>query len=316
MSNSNSFNSYMERQIALLRAAGKVRTAETYEAAFRRFSEFLDGREIMFPEITPGLVHEFEEFLLGRHNCRNTTSFYMRVLRAVYNRGADNGSLRFRDPFRQVYTGVDKTRKRAVPVSVIRRLKALNLDGKEDLAKARDIFLFSFYTRGMSFIDMAYLRCSDLHGNELYYKRHKTGQDLRIQWEPEMQAIVDRWPAQPDGFLLPILDEPHFSRASLTWTPEGMEKERAAYLRQKYKSSILHTNRALARLSDMLHLQTPLTTYVARHSWATIAYSRNVPMHLISEAMGHGSERTTRIYLSSLSNSSVDRANKRIIKLL
>lgn len=307
----------MLRQIALLEAAGKARTAETYEAAFKRFSEFLEGREIMFSQMTPRLLSEFEDFLLLRHNCRNTTSFYMRILRAVYNRGTGMVTTHFRNPFRNVYTGVDKTRKRAVPVSVIRSLKALDLTGNPELAKARDLFLFSFYTRGMSFIDMAYLRRKDLQGTELCYKRRKTGQMLRIHWEPEMQAIVDRYPARPDGFMLPILDDPTESpQAVPPCTCPRQEKARAAYLRQKYKNAILHTNRALAQVSDLLHLQAPLTTYVARHSWASIAYSRNVPMHVISEAMGHGSERTTRIYLASLSNSGVNRANKKIINLL
>lgn len=298
MSNVPSFNAFLARQVSLLRATGRVRTSETYQTALNRFNEFTGGREVAFSEMGVSLIDDLEEYLLSRRLCRNTTSFYMRILRAVYNRGVDKGWTRQRNPFRHVYTGVDRTRKRAVTLAVIRRLKALDLSEEPKLAKARDLFLFSFYTRGMSFIDMAYLRRSDLQGQVLCYTRRKTGQTLCIRWEPGMQEIVDRYPVNPNGFLLPILDEAHKD------------------LRRQYKNEIFQTNQSLARLSQMLRLPTPLTTYVARHSWASIAYSRNVPLPLICEGMGHESERTTRIYLASLSSTGVDRANRRILNLL
>ena len=158
--------------------------------------------------------------------------------------------------------------------------------------------MFSFYTRGMSFIDMAFLRCDDLRGGVLRYFRRKTGQELCIRWEPDMQAIVDRYPERHGDFLLPILS--------------GPEKD----YRRQYKQAITKTNRDLANISHLLGLSIPITTYVARHSWASIAYSKSVPVALISEGMGHDSEHTTRIYLASVSNSGVDRANRKILHLL
>ena len=298
MSKVPSFNDFMSLQISSLKAEGKMRTAETYQTTLNRLNAFLGGKAISFSGFNAELMEEFEGYLHARHNCRNTTSFYMRILRAVYNRGIDKGWTRGRDPFRHVYTGVDKTRKRAVPVAVIRGLRKLDLSGQPELAKARDLFLFSFYTRGMSFIDMAYLRRTDLYAGLLRYSRRKTGQTLCIRWEPCMQEIVDHYAPNPNGFLLPILSEP------------GRD------LRRQYKNSILRTNKALAHISELLNLSVPLTTYVARHSWASIAYSRNVPLSLISAGMGHDSERTTRIYLASVSNAGVDRANRRIMKLL
>ena len=298
MSRIPTFNSFMGRQISMLKSSGNTRTAETYKAALNRFNDFLEGREVSFAEITPGLVSDFEDYLLSRHNCRNTTSFYMRILRAAYNRAVDKGWVQKKDPFAHVYTGVDKTRKRAVQISTIQQLKALDISSEPKLAKARDLFLFSFYTRGMSFIDMAFLRSSDLHGKMLRYTRRKTGQTLSIKWEPVMEEIVRRYPPNPNGFLLPILTDP--------------EKD----LRLQYKSAILQTNKSLAQLSDRLQLPEPLTTYVARHSWASIAYSHNIPMSLISEGLGHESERTTKIYLASLSESKIDRINKRIMNML
>ena len=288
----------MQRQVDDLQKAGKARTSETYHTTLNRFNDYLEGREVQFKEVTTSLIDGFEAYLEARHNSRNTTSFYMRVLRAVYNRGVDKGWTRQRDPFRHVYTGVERTRKRAVSISVIRRLKGLDLSGRQDLEKARDLFLFSFYTRGMSFIDMAYLHRKNLSGGSLTYTRRKTGQTICVRWEPAMQEIVDRYPVNPNGFLLPILTKPRED------------------LRKQYKNSILKTNISLAKISEMLHLKEPLTTYVARHSWASIAYSQSVPVSLISEGMGHDSERTTRIYLASVTNSGVDRANRKIMKML
>ena len=288
----------MQRQVDDLQKAGKARTSETYHTTLNRFNDYLEGREIQFKDVTTDLVDDFQTYLEARQNSRNTTSFYMRILRAVYNRGVDKGWTRQRDPFRHVYTGVERTRKRAVTISVIRRLKGLDLSGRPALEKARDLFLFSFYTRGMSFIDMAYLHRKNLSGGFLTYTRRKTGQIICVRWEPAMQEIVDRYPRNPNGYLLPILTKPRED------------------LRKQYKNGILKTNTALARISEMLHLKEPLTTYVARHSWASIAYSQSVPVSLISEGMGHDSERTTRIYLASVTNSGVDRANRKIMKML
>ena len=298
MSNVPSFNTFMQRQIKGLQKAGKVRTSETYRTTLNRLEEFLEGREISFTEMTAELVDSFGEYLNERNVSRNTASFYMRILRAVYNRGVDKGWTSQRSPFRHVYTGVDRTRKRAVPIQVIRRLRDMDLSENPRLGKARDIFLFSFYTRGMSFIDMAFLRRQDLREGMLRYTRRKTGQELCIRWEPEMQEIVDRYPPNPNGFLLPIITK------------------QDADFRKQYKCAILRTNDALARISILMHLDILLTTYVARHSWASIAYSRSVPVALISEGMGHDSERTTRIYLASVSNAGVDRANRKILSML
>ena len=298
MSTYPSFNAFMHRQINNLSEAGKVRTSETYQTALNRLEDYLGGEAVSFSKITASLIDGFEKYLSDRGNTRNTTSFYMRILRAVYNRGVDRGWTRQRNPFRHVYTGVDKTRKRAVTISVIRRMKNLDLSGQPELEKARDIFLFSFYTRGMAFIDMAYLRRRDLCAGLLRYVRHKTGQEICIRWEPAMQEIVNRYPQNPNGFLLPILTETK------------------ADLRKQYKNNILRTNQGLSRISTLLGLDKPLTTYVARHSWASIAYSHNVPVSLISEGMGHESEHTTRIYLASVSNAGVDRANRKIMKML
>ncbi len=284
--------------IGYMKELRRDRTVETYTTTLNSFTRFLEGKDIPFKSLTSSLVDQYQVWLQEKGLTRNTTSFYMRNLRAIYNQAVDRGLAPPTDPFRHVYTGVDKTRKRALPLSVIRRIKALDLSTRTDLSFARDMFLFSFYTRGMSFIDMSYLRPSNLQEGYLVYARKKTGQPIRIKWEKSMQDIIDRYPANPAGYLLPII----------TSSEKGG--------RNQYRNILFHVNSGLADISEMLRIDPPVTTYVARHSWASIAYSRNVPIAVISEAMGHDSERTTRIYLASVSNAKVDKANSMILHLL
>ena len=169
---------------------GKIRTSETYTAALRSFSGFMNDKEVLFDLINANLIAEYEAYLKGRGNSPNTVSFYMRILKAVYNRAVEDGMTEQRHPFKSVYTGVEKTLKRALSLNDIRRIKGLDLSLMPNLDYARDMFLFCFYIRGMSFIDMAYLRKKDLQNGILSYRRRKTGQQLFIKWERCMQDIL------------------------------------------------------------------------------------------------------------------------------
>ena len=145
----------------------------------------------------------------------NTISFYMRNLRAIYNRAVERELTVQRYPFKHVYTGVDKTVKRAVPLKVIRRIRDLDLTLSPVLDYARDLFMFSFYTRGMAFVDMAYLKKKDLQNGVLVYRRQKTGQQLFIKWEKPMQEIVGKYDTSATPYLLPIIrDMPPSNRYS------------------------------------------------------------------------------------------------------
>ena len=293
-----SFNAYISRQIVRLKRLGKIRTSETYTAALRSFSGFMNDKEVLFDQINADLIAEYEAYLKGRGNSPNTISFYMRILKAVYNRAVGDGLTGQRHPFKSVYTGVEKTLKRAVSLNDLKRIKGLDLSLKPNLDFARDMFLFCFYTRGMSFIDMAYLRKKDLQNGILSYRRRKTGQQLFIKWERCMQEIVDKYPGNTTEYLLPIITQ---------WDVD---------YRKQYTNELHRVNHLLKKIGKQLDLPMPLTMYVGRHSWASVAKSRNVPISVISEGMGHDSENTTQIYLASLDTSVVDRANKKILDLL
>ena len=297
ISESQSFYNFMESVIAQLRRLNRERTSETYSAALSSFMRFRQNKDVQLDDMDTDLMMEYEAWLKMKGVSLNTQSFYMRILRATYNRAVEKGLTVQKHPFKHVYTGMDKTPKRAIPLKDIKRIKELDLNGKPHWELARDMFLFSFYTRGMSFIDMAYLKKSDLKKGILSYRRHKPGQQLYIKWESCMEAIVARYAAGcSDDYLLPILRLPSNN------------------LRSQYKSTMFRINKYLKEIARLCGITTPLTMYVSRHSWASIAKSKNIPISVISEGMGHDSEETTRIYLASLDGSVIDKANSIILK--
>lgn len=297
ISGSQSFCRFMESVIGQLSRLNRERTSETYSAALTSFMRFRRNEDIQLDDMDADLMMEYEAWLKIRGVSLNTISFYMRILRATYNRAVEKGLTVQKFPFKHAYTGMEKTLKRAIPFKDIKHIKELDLSEKPHWEIARDMFLFSFYTRGMSFVDMACLRKSDLKNGILSYCRHKTGQQLHIKWESCMEAIVAKYAAGcSEDYLLPILRLP------------------SKNIRSQYKSTMFRVNKYLKEIARQCGITTPLTMYVSRHSWASIAKSMNIPISVISEGMGHDSEETTRIYLASLDSSVIDKANFIILK--
>lgn len=292
-----SFGLFMKEQIGRLESMKRMRTSETYTAAYRSFMRFMDDKDVAIDEFDEKLMGEYENFLKMTGAGLNTVSFYMRIMRAVYNRAVDEGITDQRYPFKKVYTGIARTVKRALRFDDIRRIKNVDLSNEPNLAFARDMFMFSFYTRGMSFVDMSFLSKSNLSGGVLSYCRRKTGQRLDIKWEKCMQEIVERYDAC-GPYILPIV------------SPDKGDE------RLQYRQCQCRINAYLKRLGRMMGFLHPLTMYVARHSWASVAKSRNVPLSIISEGMGHDSDATTRIYLASIEASRIDEANSSILNAL
>ena len=190
---------------------------------------------------------------------------------------------------------MDKTIKRSISFTEIKKIKELDLSQQPILDYARDMFLFSFYTRGMSFVDMAYLRKQDLKNGYLSYRRKKTGQLLTIEWTEQMQAILDKYQPNPTLYLLPIILKEN-----------GNE-------RRQYQNQMMKINRRLKDIAALTRLSVPLSLYYSRHSWATIARRKDIPLAIISEGLGHDSEATTQIYLDSIKSWEVDKANRKIL---
>lgn len=289
---------YIKMQIERLKNARKERTSETYRQMLMSFMKFRNGEDLHFDMIDTDLICQYESYMRVSNLCRNTTSFYMRTLRSVYNRAVEDGLTTQNNPFKRVYTGVDKTSKRAIGLKEIKRIKDLDLSNAPTLDFARDIFMFSFYMRGMSFIDIAYLKKKDLSNGFVVYNRRKTGQQMVVKWEKSMEEIANKHPNEYSAFLFPIIIN-----------QDGTE-------RKQYLNKMLLVNKYLKEIAKLAGIGIPLTMYVARHSWASIAQSQNIPMKAISLGMGHDNEETTQIYLASIQTSIIDNANNKILNLL
>lgn len=292
---------YMERYALAKAANGQKRTAETYTSTLRRLSDFLRqtgyGNEphLEWRELTADLMVKFDNYMRHRGLVDNTRSFYFRRLRAIANQARKEGEDVAPGLFDDVYTGIAKTVKRALTVGEIRRIVKLDLEN-EDARRARDLFVFSFLTRGMSMIDIAHLTRKNISNNLLTYTRRKTGQTLHMEWTADMERIATLYNKVGNRYLLSLIDD----------DDEGGCRQ--------YRNMQYQVNYYLRRIGRSLKLHIPLTMYVARHSWATIAKSVNVPTAVISDALGHNSERTTQIYLDNIDTGRIDKVNRSLAR--
>lgn len=287
---------YMRVQVEQLRANHRLGTAKNYEKTMCSLSAFLGDIRLPLSALTEQVIIDYNAFLVQRGLVRNSVSFYMRVLRAIYNKAVRQKLIVQQHPFTEVYTGIDRTRKRAVSETIITQLYRLELKMGTPLALCRDLFIFSYCTRGMAFVDIAYLKKSNLRNGMICYARRKTRQLLSVRIEPSIQRIIDRYADLDSPYVFPILNSLDANEAY-----------------EQYQIALNTHNRLLGRLSEMLGCGCKLTSYTSRHSWATAARNHNVPISIISQGMGHTSEKTTQIYLTMLENSVIDDANKGII---
>ena len=272
-------------------------TKSNYVSAANRFMEFRHHEDLTFSQMTSEMMEMYQAWLWDRGVGQNTVAFYLRTLRTLYNKAVEAGQAPPNDIFAHVQTANVRTAKRAISVKDIRKIENLDLPTGSSLDKARDLFLISFYLRGMAFVDMAFLKKTDLKCSMVNYNRRKTHQNLNIEWMKPMQAIIDKYAEQTKDspYLLPIL----------TGT------ESSPYT--AYRKVEHNTNYNLKKIGEMIGLKIPLTTYVARHTWASVALHMNIPIATISEGMGHNSYKTTQIYLQSIDVATINEANKRII---
>ena len=161
----------------------------------------------------------------------------------------------------------------------------------------RDMFLLSLYMMGISFVDLAYLKKTDVVGDHIVYNRSKTGQRITVGLADKIQRLLSKYPASDDSiYLLPIISD--------------MERD----ARKQYQSKLQQANKYLKIIAKEAGVMANVSTYTSRHTWASIAKAKNINIETISDALGHQNEMTTRIYLASLDNGQIDRANEKVLK--
>lgn len=297
----HTLSGYIEYRAKELTEQKKTASAHHCRSLRNSFARFLSQKKKIAENFTLQAINEqiiidYAGYLEALKLDPNTVSFYLRVLRSILNRTADDGLIE-RQPslFRKVNTRIEKTEKRAVAPQVMQNI--MHLDDKQlknsaTLRMAVDLFLFAYYAQGMAFIDIAYLTKNNIRGKYLVYVRRKTGQTLKVKILPVMQAIIERYQNEKWPYLFPVL-----------------KTQDASY--KKYESALRLQNLRLKTIGEIVG--TKLSTYIPRHTWASMAKTRGIPEELISEGMGHTSLETTHIYMTSLDDSRMDRVNEFVI---
>lgn len=289
-----------------LQMGGNFGTAHVYRSSLNAIITYCGGEDFTFNEITPEWLKGFEIHLRKRKCSWNTVSTYMRILRAVYNRAVDNNEAKYIPRlFRYVYTGTRAEHQRALETGDVEKIFAglILLSGVNPaMQRARHFFILMFLMRGMPFVDLAYLRKSDLHGNVITYRRRKTGRPLSVTLTNEAMRIVRMYMNQD-------VHSPYLF--SFLRSPEGTME---AY--REYQLALRSFNRQLLILGELLGIPDRLSSYTARHTWATTAYYCEVHPGIISQAMGHSSITVTETYLKPFQNKKIDEANGLIIDFI
>lgn len=288
---------FLHQEIEQAKAKGKFKTAANYQTAVNSFVRFKEGRVWCLSDFNPDEMALFQQWLAAQGICQNTISCYMRQLRTLYNRAVKQGLITDNKPFAEVFTGKDSTCKRSVMEEDILKLSRLSLTEGSRLAFARDIFLFSFYAMGMPFVDIAFLQKSQVSETTIHYARHKTGQEITVALEPCMQNIMNRYASDSSKYVFPIIT---------SQIPVETHRQYQAHLR--------NYNNQLARLSRMIGASRKLSSYVVRHTWASMAYKHNMDLGLISRALGHTKTSTTFIYIRELFCPELGEANRKLLK--
>ena len=286
-------------RIAELESEGRWGTANNYAKTERSFRRFCGERELTLGDITPAEIEAYNRYLRECGLIRNSISQYNRVLRALYNEAVKRDLVADCSPFRKVYTGIDKTSKRALSEKDIARIASVETKGPF-LELAKDMFLFSYATCGMTFVDMVYLKRKSIKGDRIVYYRRKTGSRIEVRLEGVAKRIIRKYQSRTRGseYIFPIL---------------GNLSGREAY--RRFTSALTEYNRALKKISGAAGM-TRVSSYVPRHSWATAARNNGADISTISEALGHRSERTTIIYLSSFDRRKIEKVNKKLVDRL
>lgn len=286
------FSEYLS---SVLAKEGKEGTSSNYRRAVKAFARFIDDPSFTFDRLTLQLVERYRSYLRQKGNKPNTIWYYLYQLRAIYRKAVSMHIVHLpADPFAGVEIKKEKTAKRAIRPEQLQQVASVDLSQESKTVElARDLFMFSFYTRGMAFVDMCYLRKENIKGDVLFYRRKKTGQLLEMKIEPELKELIDKYADPASPYLLPMLREDDSYRS--------------------YRLVQRKLNKKILKVGEILEFTFPLTFYVARHTWATLARDAGVSVSVIGTCLGHTSEQTTGIYLAEINHDILDEANNRVL---
>ena len=288
---------YINAQIERKQELKKVGMAAAYKSTRSSLAKFIGRPDVRMSEVDLAFVRRYEDFLYSNGASGNTVSYYLRNLRSLYNQAVTDGyHPRGEYPFAKAQTRPAKTVKRALSRTDMQNLADLNLENEPELEFTRDLYLFSFYAQGMAFVDIVLLKKTDICNGVLTYSRHTSKQLIRIVVTPQMQGVIDKYNTENE-YLFPIISGEYAS----------------GY--QKYRLALGRINRHLKKIAVVADIKVPLTTYTARHTWATLARDYGAPISVISAGLGHTSEEMTRVYLKDFDVSMLNQVNSIVTNL-
>lgn len=302
----NSLTDFMNEVIVELQQEGRFATANIYKYALRAFTQSVGGGEIFWGGLNRRALHRFQTYLEDLQKSYNTISTYIRALHAVYNRAVDRGLVagEFR-LFANLKTGVTSEKKRAVTASQMQKLVHTPENRKlsPKICQAQDTLSLMILLQGMPYTDLAHLHKNDLNGELLTCHRQKTGTELCVKVVPEAMVLIDRYRNyEPDSpYLLNFLS--------------GTCSDKEAF--KEYQGKLRELNLHLSKLPELCGVEgVKVSSYTARHTWATLAKYCQVPEEIISEGLGHSSLEVTRTYLKSFGGDELEKANRIIINYI
>lgn len=296
--------SFVYKLILELKEDNKIGNAWVYESALRALKRFHVDDSLYFEQIDFEFLENFNRFLMKREVKHNTVFFYIRTLRAFYNKAI---KLKIVDrslyPFHNIKLKAEKTKKRAIDKSLITAIINLELSKDSSIWHVRNWFMMSFYLMGISFVDLTLLQTSNIKNGRIYYKRQKTGKAYDIKILPQVREIIDYYStAQFQNYLLPIINRKVKS-----------EQERLRLIKDRTRFA----NKYLKRMAELIETQETITTYTSRHSWATICKKLGFSIEIIAECLGHEyGNKTTAVYLDTFDQEVIDATNNSVANSL
>lgn len=295
---------------------GHFRTAANYRSSMNKLAAYLGAgfRHLTFGELTSKRVREYVEWLTRQHpESPSTAEFYLRNLRAMCRSYQETHRLAWAegsDPFSGISFRIQPTSKRALSAGLLNRLFSPELRKQLDEShrESLDVLHFIFFMRGMVFQDIWNLR-HDMIGRDghIRYRRSKTGIPIEVEIPPEAEAIINRYFREDSPYVFPFLhhkkEKAGRKRQDGNPAKKGEETENLSE-----ESALRRVNRHATEIGRLAGLCTPLTTYVLRHTWATLMLEAGYSVELIGQCLGHTSVNTTHIYLSRISAGRVDTA--------
>ena len=277
-----------------------------YKSSYNSINVFTNGNlEIPFSAIDVAWLNKYEKWLRSKGNKETTMSLMFRTLRSAYNKAIESKCARKSDyPFNdyRISKFDVSTEKRAIAkADVLKFSTDVHSIGKQQYVQlSKDIFIFSYLCGGINFTDIANLTKDNIiEGKRLHYIRQKTGKLIKLGLSEEALKIIKRYAVESKVYLFPILN------AQLHKTP--LQKQ------NRIHKMLGKVNKNLKLLAAQLGVEANLTTYVARHSFASVLKKSGVNIALISEALGHSDLTTTQIYLDSFDNEQIDNAMKNLL---